>query len=107
MLEKYRKPDNPYLADVCYALYCLRGDQKDLTMLAEMIGQENLPYGAGEWYAAARFLGALGGQAASAAALIRGRISLLGKEPTLRRQIETICLKRIEENAQPLRLLPR
>ena len=106
-LKKYRTLGNPYLADVCYALYCIRGDEKDLTMLVDMIGQENLPHGGGEWQAAARFLGALGGKAAPVAERLRERLSLLDKESTLRQQIEEIYLKRMTENAKPLRLLPR
>jgi HEAT repeat protein len=107
LLETYRTPDNPYLADVCYALFCIRGEEKDLTTLVEMIGQENLPAGSGEWQAAARFLGALGGKAAPVAERLRQRLSLLDREPTVRQQIEKTGLKRITENAAPLRLLPR
>jgi len=108
MLEKYRTQDNPYLADVCYALYCIRGDEKELTTIVEMVGQPGLPYGSSEWYAAARFLGALGGKAAPVAERLRERLSLLADaEPTLKRQIETVYFKRITENGRPLRLLPR
>ena len=28
-LEKYRTPENPYLADTCYALYCIRGGEDE------------------------------------------------------------------------------
>jgi hypothetical protein len=107
VLDKYRTPDNPYLADVCYALYCIRGDEKDLATLADMVGQEKLPYGSGEWHAAARFLGALGGRAAPVAGRLRERLPLLDSEPTLRQQIEGICLGRIAAGAKPLRLLPK
>lgn len=106
-LEKHRTPDNPYLAHVCYALFCIRGDGEDLAILVGLIGQKDLPNGAQEWQEAARFLGALGGQAAPVASQVRQRLALLEGEPALRRQIETTFLQRAAAGAAPLRLLPR
>ncbi len=106
-LEKYKTWDNPYLADVLYALICIRGDQKDLEMLVDMMGKENLPQGPWQWHIAGKFLGALGGKAAPVAGQLREKLPLLGKEPTLKQQMETLYLPRITRNAKPLRLLPR
>ncbi len=107
VLEKYRTPDNPYSPGISYALFCIRGDQKDLEAIVESLGQTGLPYGTSEWYAAARFLGALGGRAAPVADAIRDKLPMLDAEPTVKRQVESVCLKRITDNAKPLRLLPR
>lgn len=106
-LEPHRTPDNPYLAHLCYALYCIRGDEGELATLAGLIGQQGLPLGAEAWQAAARFLGALGGQAAPVVPQVRQRLALLDGEPVLKRQIETSLLQRAADGARPLRLLPR
>ena len=111
VLEKYRTPGNRFLADACYALYCIRGGESELVTLGELVGDDTRPRGyagrSGEWQDAARFLSALGGEAASVVPLVRERLPLLDSEPSLRRYIEQVFFKRVEEGALPLRLLLR
>ena len=111
VLEKYRTPENRFLADACYALYCIRGGESELVTLGELVGDDTRPRGyagrSGEWQDAARFLSALGGEAASVVPLVRERLPLLDSEPSLRRYIEQVFFKRVEEGAPPLRLLLR
>ncbi len=59
------------------------------------------------WRDAARFLSALGSEAASVVPLVRERLPLLDTDPSLRRYIEDVFFKRVEEGAPPLRLLLR
>ena len=109
VLEKHRTLENRFLADTCYALFCIRGDESDLEMMAGLLGDKDRPrgYESGEWRDIARFIGALGGKAAPVAELVRERSSLLDSAPSLKRRIETVFLKRVEEGAKPLRLQPR
>ena len=105
VLQMYRTPENTYLADTWYALYCIRGDPSDLTAMAELIGDKSRPVS--DWYAAVRFLAALGAEAAPVVPLVTERLGLLDSEPTLRRKIETEFVKRAQGDAKPLRLLLR
>ena len=107
ILEEYLTPENWYLADACYALYCIRGGESELKTLAEIVGEKSRPRGGAEWRAAARFLSALGSEAASVVPLVRERLPLLDTDPSLRRYIEDVFFKRVEEGAPPLRLLLR
>jgi len=108
-LEKHRTPENRFLADTCYALYCIRGGEEELQTLAEIIGDKDRPrgYESGAWRDAARFLKALGVEAAPVAGVVRERLALLEKAPSMKRNIESVFFKRVEEGAPALRLLPR
>ena len=106
VLEKYRTSENPYLADTCYALYCIRGGESELKTMAELVGDGSRTQQ--EWATAARFLMALGSEAAPVASLVRERLALLETPyPALKRRIESTFFKRVEEGATPLRLLLR
>ena len=105
VLEKYRTPENSYLADAWYALYCIRGDPSDLAAMAKLIGDESRPVS--DWYAAVRFLTALGAEAASVMPVVKERLALLDSEPSLRRNITSVLFERVDEGAKPLRLLLR
>ena len=109
VLEKYRTPENAYLADVCYALYCIRGGEAELRTMAQLIGDKDCPRGheSGQWRAAVRFLKALGADAAPVAPLVRQRVALLENAPSMRRNIEMEFFPRVEAGAKPLRLTPR
>ena len=107
VLEQYRTAENPCLADTCYALFCIRGGDAELKTIAGLVGDESRPRGYSEWKAAARFLIALGAKAAPVAALVRDRLAFLESEPPLRRELELIFVRRVEEGGEPLRLLPR
>jgi len=106
VLEQSRTPENPYLADTCYALFCIRGHESDLKMMAGLLGDKSRPRGPKEWQDAAKLLIALGAKASPAAGLVRDRLPLLASESSLRRNIESLFLKRVEESAKPLRLMP-
>ena len=107
VLEEYRNPKNSYLADTCYALFCIRGDESDLNTMAELLGDTSCPRGSSEWEDVNMFLNALGVKAAPVAPLVRDRLSRLESQPELKRQLESTFFRRVEESASPLRLLPR
>ncbi len=107
VLEQYRTPENRFLADTCYALFCIRGEESELKTMAGLLGDKGRPRGYSEWRDAARFLNALGAEAALVAPLVRDRLPLLDSEPSLRRELELTFFRRVEEGGRPLRLLPR
>ena len=107
VLEQYRTPKNQFLADTCYALFCIRGEESDLKTMVALLGDKNCPRGSSEWEDVVRFLNALGTKAAPVAPLVRDRLPLLDAEPDLRRQLESTFFPRVEEGGSPLRLLPR
>ena len=88
VLEKYRNPENSYLADTCYALFCIRGDESDLKIMAGLLGDTSCPRGSSEWEDVGMFLNALGAKAAPVAPLVRDRLSRLDSQPDLKRQLE-------------------
>ena len=107
ILEQYRTSENPYLADTCYALFCIRGDMSGLKTMAGLLGDKSRPRGSSEWEDVVTFLNALGAKAAPVAPLVRNRLALLDTHPSLRRTIESAFFKRVQEGAESLRLLPR
>ena len=107
VLEQYRTPENPHLADTCYALFCIRGQRSDLKTMVELLGDENRPRGDSEWRDVIRFLHALGAQAAPVAPLAKERLPFLDSKPELKRQLKSILLERLKKGESPLRLLPR
>ncbi len=107
VLEQYRTAENPFLADTCYALFCIRGEESELETMVGLLGDESRPRGSAEWEDVVRFLTALGAKAAPVAPLVRERLSLLDSKPSLQRQLELTFFRRVEEGGKPLRLLPR
>ena len=107
VLEQYRTPENPHLADTCYALFCIRGEESDLKTMAGQLGDKSRPGGSSEWQDVIRFLNALGARAAPVVPLVLERLRLLDSEPDLKRQLESILLQRVKKGESPLRLLPR
>ncbi len=107
VLEQYRTPENKYLAYACYALFCIRGDESDLRTLAELLGDKSGPHADQKWKDAGRFLIALGGKASPVAGLVRDRLPLLASNPELKRNLESLFFKRVEQNTKPLRLTLR
>ena len=107
VLEKYRTPQNAYLADTCYALFSIRGDPSDLKTMVDLLGNTSCPRGAQEWEDAITLLSALGSKAAPVASLVRDRLKLLDSKPNLKRQLESVLSQRIEAGGSPVRLLAR
>lgn len=107
VLEQYRTPENPYLADTCYALFCIRGEESDLKTMAGLLGDKSCPRGCSEWEDVVRFLNALGVKAAPVAPMVRERLLLLETAPDLKSQLESTFFRRVKEGRSPLRLLPR
>jgi len=105
VLEKYCTPENTALADTCYALFCIRGDEADLKTLAEILVDEKRPYAVRR--DAARYLIALGGKAAPVADFIRRNLSKLQSVHRVDYRIRKSFFTQVEKDAPPLRLLPR
>ena len=105
VLEKYRTPDSSTLADTCYALFCIRGDEADLKTLAEILVGDKHPRA--DRSAAARYLIALGGKAAPVADDVREKLPLPQSVARLDLRIKQSFFTRAEQGAPPLRLLPR
>ena len=105
VLEKYRTPKNPYLANTCYALFSIRGDESDLKTMVDLLGEASCPRGSEEWEDVITLLNALGGEAAPVAPLVQDRLSLLDSKPNLKRQLELVLSQRIKAGGSPFRLL--
>ena len=105
VLEKYRTPESSRLADTCYALFCIRGDEADLKTLADILVDEKRPYPARR--NAARYLIALGGKAAPVADIVRENLAKLKPVHRIDYRIRKSFFARVDEGAPPLRLLPR
>ncbi len=103
VLERYRTPQNSHLADTCYALFCIRGEESDLKTMVGLLGDKE---NSGAWKDVVRYLIALGAKAAPVAPLVRDRLSLLKARPDLASQLELTFFRRVEEGGSPLRLLP-
>ncbi len=103
VLERYRTPQNSHLADTCYALFCIRGEESDLKTMVGLLGDKE---NCGAWEDVVRYLIALGAKAAPVAPLVRDRLSLLKARPDLVSQLELTFFRRVEEGGSPLRLLP-
>ena len=105
VLEKYRIPDNSYLATTCYALFRIRGAEADLKMIAEILMDKERPYA--DRREAARYLIALGGTSAPVADFVRRNLSKLEPVHRLDYRIRKSFFAQVEKDAPPLRLLPR
>lgn len=105
VLEKHQAPDSSSLADTCYALFCIRGDEADLKAIADILFDESRPYA--DRRAAARYLIALGGKAAPVAGFVRENLPKLQSVLRLDRRIRESFFTRAGQGAPPLRLLPR
>jgi hypothetical protein len=105
VLEKHRTPDSAALADTCYALFCIRGDEADLKTLADILVSDRYPRA--DRAAAARYLIALGGKAAPVAEYVRQNMPLPDSIARLDLAIRDNFFTRVEQNAPALRLLPR
>ena len=107
VLQQYRHSQNPYLANTCYALFCIRGNVADLKMMARLLGDTNCPRGSEEWEDVVTLLNALGVKAAAVAPIVQERLSLLDSQPALQRQLTSTYFPRVKKKAPPLRLLAR
>ena len=110
-LQQYRTPENPFLVDTCYALFCIRGGEAELQTMAKIIGDTDVPRGneSGQWRDAVRYLVALGAKASPVVPLVRERMQLPSVEeecPAIHRRM-TLTLTGVEQGREPLRLTPR
>jgi HEAT repeat protein len=102
VIEKYATPDNRYLADVYYALFCIRGQTHDLEQMVELLTRTDLVGGRRQKRHVVRFLNALGVKAASAADLVR---ELLKKDAPHKDGLRAY-LQKVEKAEGPFVLLP-
>jgi len=105
VLEEHATPENSELATTHYALYCLRGDPKDLDAIAEILFDEERPNA--DRRAAARFLIALGDKAAPIADHVREHLPAMDVNLRFKYKLQSTFFQCVEQKAPSLRLLQR
>ena len=105
VLEKHATPENSHLATTHYALFCLRGDTKDLRAIAEIMFDDKRLYA--DRVDAARFLIAIGGKAALVADYVREHLPNMDVNLRFKYKLQASFFQRVEQELPALRLLQR